>query len=60
MMNKEKMGLTAGYGSASKSPSGTKDSTGNGVQTFGDTELMERHQHGPDPVGAGVVIKTDD
>ena len=33
---------------------------GNGVQDFGDTELMERHQHGPDPVGAGTIIKTEE
>jgi hypothetical protein len=32
---------------------------GNGVETYGDKDLMERHQHGPDPVGAGKIVKTE-
>lgn len=39
-------------------PKGTQ--AGNGVTPYGDKHMMERHQHGPDPVGAGKVIKTDD
>jgi hypothetical protein len=59
MVNKAKYGESTGS-SARRDPKGERDSTGNGVQDFGETELMERHQHGPDPVGPGKVIKTDD
>ncbi len=61
MMNKARcLGERAGRGSARKDPKGTPASTGNGIQDFGETEHMERHQHGPDPVGPGKVVKTDD
>jgi hypothetical protein len=43
--------------SAKVEPNGTQ--AGNGVETYGDKDLMERHQHGPDPVGAGKIVKTE-
>ena len=57
MINKARFGETSGGDSAKRAPKG--EQAGNGVQDYGDTELMERHQHGPDPVGAGTVIKTN-
>lgn len=45
--------------SVNASPKGDGQNA-NGVQEFGEKELMERHQHGPDPVGEGKVIEYDD
>lgn len=60
MINKAKMGLTSGAGaSVRKDPTGTRDSTGNGVQTFGETELMERSQVQGEPIKS-AVIKTEE
>jgi hypothetical protein len=36
----------------------TGEQKGNGVETYGDKDLMERHQHKSEPVKA-KVIKTD-
>lgn len=57
MLGKEKMGLTAGSGSAKAK--GDVGQGGNGVQTFGDKEGMERNQVTA-PAEKPAVIKTDD
>lgn len=41
-------------------PDGKAASSGNGVVSYDEKHKMERHQHGPDPVGPGKVIMTHD
>jgi hypothetical protein len=53
---KQRVRNTSGK-SARQDPTGAQK--GNGVETYGDKDLMERHQHGPDPVGAGKIVKTE-
>lgn len=58
MLEKEKMGLTAGSGSG-KQMNVDPANAGNGVQTFADTHGMERSQVQGEPIPA-AIITTDE
>ena len=55
-MNCAREGVPVGK-SAKVEPKG--EQKGNGVKSYEDQHGQERHQHGPDPVGKGKVIKTE-
>lgn len=57
-MNKWKRGMSP-YASDAKAAVPDKGQGGNGVQTFGDKEGMERDQKGPGPDIKPAVIETE-